>query len=182
VNPTLRPPEDRAALRRELGLDDGPIVGMVSTFQPSRRHDVGIAAFARLRERVPEARLVLVGDGELEPRLRAQVEGLGLTGAVTFAGYRAGAEFMRWLQALDEVWVLGLGNDHSGRAAAQARACGVRVVAVEEGGLGVLADTLVEPVPDSVAAAALGPERRQVALVSNEDIARKVLALYEGAR
>jgi glycosyltransferase involved in cell wall biosynthesis len=143
---------------------------------------VGIAAFARVRERVPSARLVLVGDGELEPRIRAQVAELGLSGAVTFAGYQKGEDFTRWLQALDEVWVLGLGNDHSGRAAAQARACGVRVLAVEEGGLGVLADAPVEPSPESVAAAAFGVERQDVALPPNGEIARRVLALYEGAR
>ena len=61
-----------------------------------------------------------------------------------FAGYQEGPAFVRWLQALDEVWILGLGNDWSGRAAAQARACGVRVVAVREGALERLADAVVE--------------------------------------
>lgn len=181
VAPELKPAVDRETLRRELGLSGGPLVGMVSTFQASRRHEVGVAAFARVRERVPSARLVLVGDGALEPAVRGQVEALGLSPHVIFAGYQRGPDFMRWLQALDEVWVLGLGNDFSGRAAAQARACGVRVVAVEEGGLPALADALVEPTPEAVAASALGPERREVALPSNEEIARAVLALYERA-
>jgi len=180
VGPEFAPAQDRAALRSALGLSAGPWVGMVSTFQPSRRHGLGLTAFARLRARVPEARLALVGDGALEAEIRAQVAALGLSEAVTFAGYQSGAAFVRWLQALDEVWVLGLGNDHSGRAAAQARACGVRVLAVDEGGLSSLADVIVEANPDSIADAALSGERREVALASNRAIAGSVLSLYEG--
>jgi glycosyltransferase involved in cell wall biosynthesis len=175
------PADDRAALRRALKLPEGPVVGMVSTFQPSRRHALGLEAFATVHARRPEAHLVLVGDGRLEPQLRAQVAGLELSGAVTFAGYQPREHFVRWLQALDEVWVLGLGNDFSARAAAQARACGVRVVAVDEGALGRYADALVVPEVGAVAAAALTGERRRVELESSESIARRVLAFYETA-
>ncbi|MCW3017895.1 MAG: glycosyl transferase family 1, partial [Solirubrobacterales bacterium] len=61
VAPGFVPSSDKAALRRELGITGNPVVGMVSTFQPSRRHDVGIQAFKLLRAAAPEARLVLVG-------------------------------------------------------------------------------------------------------------------------
>jgi hypothetical protein len=155
VGPEFQPPGDRAALRRDLGLDGGPLYGMVSTFQASRQHSVGVEAFRRLHGENQEARLVLVGDGALEGELRAQVEALGLSKRVTFAGYQKGAAFVRWLQALDQVWVLGLGNDYSGRAAAQARACGVRVVGVDEGALGEQSDvTLAELTPATLAVAA----------------------------
>ncbi|MFM2152581.1 MAG: hypothetical protein RL199_1016, partial [Pseudomonadota bacterium] len=125
--PEFLPPPDRHALRDELRLNGAPLVGMVSTFQSSRHHDVGLAAFARLRATHPDARLVLVGDGVREPVVRTMTAELGLQDAVTFAGYRSGADFVRHLQALDTVWILGLGNDWSGRAAVQARACDVQV-------------------------------------------------------
>ncbi|MBM4379335.1 MAG: glycosyltransferase, partial [Deltaproteobacteria bacterium] len=125
VRAGFSPPADRAALRAALGVEGAPLVGMVSTFKASRRHAVGLEAFRRLREAMPGARLVLVGDGELGPALRAQVADAGLGAAVRFAGYQSGEAFVRWLQALDVVWVLGLGNDWAGRAAAEARACGV---------------------------------------------------------
>jgi glycosyltransferase involved in cell wall biosynthesis len=182
LSDAFRPPDDREVLRRSLGLGDGPVVGMVSTFQASRRHALGLDAFAAVRARRPEARLVLVGDGALEPALRAQVERLGLAGAVTFAGYQAGERFVAWLQSLDEVWVLGLGNDFAARAAAQARACGVRVVAVDEGALERYADALVTPDVDSVAGAALTGERRPLSVEPADAIARRVLALYAQAR
>jgi glycosyltransferase involved in cell wall biosynthesis len=183
VDASFQPEKDVPSLRRELGLTGAPLIGMVSTFQPSRRHDLGVEAFAKLRQAQPEARLVLVGDGALLEPVRQQVRERGLTEAVTFAGYQQGGAFVRWLKALDEVWILGLGNDWSGRAAAQARACNVRVVAVEEGGLPALADTVVEALtPDAVVAASQSGERSPVAHPSNQRIASDVLALYERAR
>jgi glycosyltransferase involved in cell wall biosynthesis len=183
VDQRFRPAERRETLRKELGLTGSPLIGMVSTFQPSRRHSLGVAAFAWLRRSRPEARLVLVGDGARMESVRQQVRELGLENLVTFAGYQQGDAFVRWLQALDEVWILGLGNDWSGRAAAQARACGVRVVAVEEGALPSLADARVEPLtPEAVVAASLSQERARVEHPSNQRIAEDVLALYERAR
>ncbi|MFP2930226.1 glycosyltransferase [Pyxidicoccus sp. 3LG] len=183
VDSRFHPAEDRHALRRELGLTGAPLLGMVSTFQPSRRHSVGVEAFALYRKQRPEARLVLVGDGALLEATRKQVEQLGLSDAVTFAGYQQGEAFARWLRALDEVWLLGLGNDWSARAAAQARACGVRVVAVEEGALPDLADARVaSPTPDVVVAAALSGQRAPVAHPTNARIAEDVLSLYARAR
>jgi L-malate glycosyltransferase len=166
------PPADRATLRRELGLPEGLLVGMVSTFQATRRHDLALAAFAQLSDR---ASLVLVGDGPLQASLQAAAPK-----AVRFAGYQSGAAFVKHLQALDEVWILGLGNDWSARAAAQARACGVRVVAVDEGALSRYADALVEPTVDALVAAALRPERSSLSLESPGQIAGRVLAFYEG--
>lgn len=183
VDPRFHPSKDVQGLRRELGLTGAPVIGMVSTFQPSRRHDLGLAAFELLRRASPDARLVLVGDGALQEQVCQQVRERNLTDAVTFAGYQQGDAFVRWLQALDEVWLLGLGNDWSGRAAAQARTCNVRVIAVDEGGLPSLADVVVESLtPEAVVAASQSGSRSAVAHPTNERIARDILALYERAR
>jgi glycosyltransferase involved in cell wall biosynthesis len=177
------PHPDRAGLRAQLGLPtQGPLIGLVSTFQPSRRHDLALQAFALVAARQPAAHLVLVGDGALGPQLKAQALTLGLSGRTHFVGYQSGPAFVRYLQALDEVWLLGLGNDFSGRAAAQARACGVRVVSVDEGGLPRSADQLVDRDAASLAAAALSGERRAVTLEDATSIARRVVELYEAAR
>ncbi len=199
VGPEFRVPGDRAALRARLGLEGAPLVGMASTFQPSRRHDVALEAFALLVAAQPAARLVLVGDGALEPRLRARAEALGISTAVTFTGYQQGERFAEHLQALDQLWVLGLGNDFSGRVAAQARACGARVVAAAIGGLPTLADALVKAEPRELLEGALsllhppttgpsGSPREGVHHLApsgrpptNEEIAARVLALYAEA-
>jgi glycosyltransferase involved in cell wall biosynthesis len=183
VDPRFRPAERRDHLRAELGLTGSPVIGMVSTFQASRRHSLGVEAIAQLRRTRPEARLVLVGDGALMEQVRQQVRQLGVEAWVTFAGYQREEAFVSWLQPLDEVWILGLGNDWTGRAAAQARACGVRVVAVKEGALPALADVQVEQLtPEAVVAASQSQERAREEHPSNQRIAEAVLALYEQAR
>ncbi len=183
VDARFRPAEDRVALRRELGLEGEPLIGMVSTFQPSRRHELGVEAFARLGREKPEARLVLVGDGELVEPVRERVRALGLGERVTFAGYQREDAFARWLRALDEVWILGLGNDWSARAAAQARASGVRVVAVEEGNLPALADAWVaELTPEAVVAASDSGARVLLRPADNARIAAEILDLYAQAK
>ncbi|RKH55895.1 glycosyltransferase [Corallococcus llansteffanensis] len=182
VDPMFEPTKDRQALRRDLGLGDTYLVGMISTFQESRRHALGVEAFATFTRHRPDARLVLVGDGALLEATRTQVSERGLTEQVTFAGYQQGPAFVKWLQALDEVWILGLGNDWSARAAAQARACGVRVVAVKEGALPDLADAKVEaPTVDAVVSAALSESRAITEHPKNESIANAVLDLYQQA-
>ncbi|MBK7859526.1 MAG: glycosyltransferase [Archangiaceae bacterium] len=178
VGPAFVPAADRAALRAELGLPPGPLVGMVSTLQESRRHELGLDALARLRARVPQARLVVMGDGERAAVLRARAVTLGVEGAVIFAGYRSATEFPRWVQAFDEVWVLGLGNDFAGRSAAQARSCGARVVTVDEGGLPGYADVVVPAEAGALAEAALRETRRAHAVTPVSEIAQQLLELY----
>ena len=178
----FRPGTQRAALRRALELPAGPVVGMASTFQASRRHELALAGFAELLVRVPEATLVLLGDGVLEPDIRARVRRLGLEARVRFAGYQRGAELVRWLQALDELWVLGLGNDWAGRTALQGRACGARVVASRLGALPRWADVVLEELtPGALARAALGAERRSATVPDVAAVAAQVLALYRSA-
>ena len=181
VPSAFRPVADRVAHQASLGLAP-PVVGMVSTFQPSRRHDVALAAFHLLSSRVPEATLVLVGDGRLGPALRARVEALGLGARVRFPGYQSGESLLRWMQAFDELWVLGLGNDEAGRPALQGRAVGARVVGVDAGALPAWVDVVVSgPTPEALAAVALRGERRTVALPDPRSVAGSVLALYARA-
>ncbi len=179
--PGFRPPADRPALQASLGLT-GPVVGMVSTFQASRRHDVALAAFARLVRRVPSATLVLLGDGALGQELRARTEAPHLSGRVRFPGYQGGEALVRWMQALDELWILGLGNDWAGRAAVQGRAVGARVVAVDAGALRHWADAVLPgATADALEAVALGEGRRALPLPDTQAVAREVLALYARA-
>jgi glycosyltransferase involved in cell wall biosynthesis len=182
VDAAFVPPTDRAALRARLALPSGPLVGMVSTFQPSRRHDVGLAAFAKLAAQRPDASLILVGDGERALALKAQAVSLRIYERIRFVGYQSGAAFVEFLQALDEVWILGLGNDFSGRAAAQARACGVRVVAVDEGALARNADALIDCDADQLAQQALAGTRLSLVVEGPAQIAARLVELYQNAR
>lgn len=175
-------PGSREAARQALGVQGAPLVGLVSSFQPSRRLDVALDAFALLRRERPGARLVLAGDGELAAALQARAAADDLRGAVTFLGYRSGPAFVEVLQAVDQVWILGLGNDFSGRAAVQAKACGALVLAVAEGALASWADGLAAPTPEAVAHAAFALVGRAVALPSPVTFAQDLMAAVSRVR
>ncbi len=181
VPPGFRPSADRFALQASLDVT-APVIGMVSTFQPSRRHDVALGAFRLVLAREPRATLVLVGDGQLETELRARAESLGIAARVRFPGYQGGESLVRWMQAFDELWVLGLGNDEAGRPALQGRAVGARVVGVSDGALPAWVDALLPAATaEAVAGAALRDERRTVTVPDVRAVAEELLRLYARA-
>ena len=87
------------------------------------------------------------------------------------------------MQAFDELWVLGLGNDWAGRAAAQGRAVGARVVVVEEGALPDWADAVphVGGARRARGGGAAAWNARSGVLPASADVARDMLALYREA-
>jgi glycosyltransferase involved in cell wall biosynthesis len=80
-------------------------------------------------------RLVIVGDGPLEARLRAEVLGRGLGHAVVLTG-RQTREQIRALYAEADVYVAPAYQESFGIAALEARAAGLPVVAMSSGGVG----------------------------------------------
>jgi sugar transferase (PEP-CTERM/EpsH1 system associated) len=81
---------DRAAGRKQLGLaDDTPVVATVARLEPVKDQASLLRAFEKVGAALPEARLVLVGDGSLRGALEDQARRPGLQGRVTFLGRRA---------------------------------------------------------------------------------------------
>jgi glycogen synthase len=64
-----------------------PAVLLVGRIVPQKGFDLGIEAFARVREQRPECRLVIAGDGVERHALEHKAEALGLNGAVEFTGW-----------------------------------------------------------------------------------------------
>ena len=96
-------PGIREQVRRELGIGDELVIGHVGRFVPVKNHSFLIDIFAQLRKQKPEAKLLLVGEGELEERVREKVKRLKLDNDVIFLGLRS--DVNRILQAVD-VFVL----------------------------------------------------------------------------
>ncbi len=83
-------PAARQCLRAELGIaPDAFVVGHVGRLTYAKNHRFLLEMFAELQKQRPDARLLLVGEGELEQRIRQQVRKLGLEKAVVFTGARA---------------------------------------------------------------------------------------------
>jgi glycosyltransferase involved in cell wall biosynthesis len=128
------PGPGREAVRVELGLEPGaPVAGIVARMKPGRGHELLLEAWARVSARLPSARLVLAGRGELEARLRERVAREAWGGSVVFAGYRT--DLPVFLRALDLFVLLSPGNDGTCRAALEAMATGVGVLARPRGAL-----------------------------------------------
>ena len=93
--PPTDPPNPDHDVRRELGIEVGqPVVGTVATLRPQKALGVLLRAAAKIREAVPEVRVLIIGgadeadDGE-EQRLHDLCAGLGLDGTVSFLGARS---------------------------------------------------------------------------------------------
>lgn len=144
----FREPCDPGAIRRELGIPPGaPVVGTVGRLSEIKRQDVLIRAFARIRGGVPDAHLILVGDGPLRQSLGELAGRLGLDARVHFAGFRPHSA--PYLRAMD-VFALTSRSEGMPQAALEAMVVGLPVVASRVGGLPELIDHgrtgfLVEP-------------------------------------
>jgi glycosyltransferase involved in cell wall biosynthesis len=116
----------------ESGLAERPTVICVANFRTQKGHDVLLRAFARTRERVGDAQLVLVGGGPERAEVEATIARLGLESQVSVAG------------AVDDVWpylaqahVFALASRYEplGVVVLEAMAAGLPVVATRVGGI-----------------------------------------------
>lgn len=78
--------QTRAAIRREYGLGDKFVIGNVGRMMPQKNQKKLLEVFAEVHRQNPNAHLVIIGSGELEPNLREYTKELGITDSVTFTG------------------------------------------------------------------------------------------------
>jgi glycosyltransferase involved in cell wall biosynthesis len=125
-------PGGREALA-ELGVPDGvPVVGNVAALTDHKDHATLVEAMARLRPRVPEARLVVCGEGPLRNALDQQVRARGLEDRVVFAGFRGDLD--RLMPAFS-VFCLSSHLEGLGTSLLDAMAFGLPIVATAAGGI-----------------------------------------------
>lgn len=81
--------QERNDFRKSLGLTpDARIVLHVGRYSNQKNHPGLLRIFAETRKSLPEAHLVLVGDGELRSSVEYKIRELGLTPAVSMLGFR----------------------------------------------------------------------------------------------
>jgi glycosyltransferase involved in cell wall biosynthesis len=129
-------PESRERVRRDWGFADGVrVIGAVGRLEREKRLDLLLEAFASVRRRHDDVRLVIVGDGDLAVPLRRQVEKAGLAADCRFLGYRHDADR---LQSGFDVYVQASSYEGSANAVLEAMLGGAPVVATAVGGTGEL--------------------------------------------
>ncbi|TFH19697.1 MAG: glycosyltransferase, partial [Myxococcales bacterium] len=110
------------SLRDELGLGDAPIVGTAITFRPRKGFRMLFEAFAAVRERIPDARLLIAGADAYEPDPEALARQLGILDAITLLGRRS--DMPDVLQSFD-VFVLPSQSEGMSNAILEAMAMGL---------------------------------------------------------
>jgi len=81
--------DERAVARQLLKLsEDQRVIIHVARFAPEKDHETALRAFARAHDQVPEARLVLIGDGPTRPAMQQAAWDLGIADHCVFLGRR----------------------------------------------------------------------------------------------
>jgi glycosyltransferase involved in cell wall biosynthesis len=162
---------DAAGEKRRHGLQGRRTIGIVARLSREKGHAVLFEAVQAVAAQVPQAAVLVVGDGPEREALAAQARRLGIDKRIVWMGEREGAEVQQLYHAMDVVAVPSL-FEGFGMSAAEAMAAGRPVVAANVGGLPELVDDesgwLVSPGDVSSLATAL------VALLQDADRANRM--------
>lgn len=135
----------KTTVRRELDLPESAFLLMTACRVVAKKGiELLIDAMPRLREKMPHAHLVVVGDGKYRARFERACAERGI-GSVTFAGRVAHDDIHRYYSACD-VFVLASRDsvnpvtgtrdvETMGRVLCEANAAGIPVVASRSGGI-----------------------------------------------
>lgn len=131
---------DGQVLRERYGLADRKVIVCVSRLMPRKGQDTLIHALPQIRQRVPEAALLIVGGGPYRGKLQSMIDkthqnaDIVMTGSVPFselpAHYAAGDVFSMPCRTRNR----GLDVEGLGIVYLEASATGIPVVAGESGG------------------------------------------------
>lgn len=83
----------RQKIRNRYGIhDDTLLVGHIGRFSEQKNHKFILEIFKKVKAKVPNAMLMLIGVGELEKEIRDQVHQFGLDSNVIFCGLKSNTE------------------------------------------------------------------------------------------
>lgn len=176
----------RAVSKTELGFDAGDIViGQVAALAPHKDQNTFIEAMEILRRDVPNAKAVIVGEGELRPVLEANIRARNLTDSFKLIGFKENP--LDYLAAFD-VFCLSSKEEGLGTSVIDAMAVGIPVVATNVGGIPELVEEgktgYLVPGRDPIALAnalkncIASPERNRLLHAQAQEKARKFSIIH----
>ena len=129
------PGVDHAAYRPSAhAAGEAPLIVWIGRLERYKRADVVLDAMRVIAQRVPAARLVIVGDGSERGRLEKRALALGLADVVRFTGFVPEAEKIDWIRKAAVV-VNSSEKEGWGLTVIEANACGVPAVSSDVPGL-----------------------------------------------
>jgi glycosyltransferase involved in cell wall biosynthesis len=165
IDPARFRPMEAADKRRELGLQPGDyafaVVGGYDLPRGKGQREF-LAAAARLLEKIPRARFLIIGRGNMAEILQADIARLGLAGKAWLTGQAS--DMPQVMNAIDCLVHPQIGTEALGLVVCEAHACGKPVVA-----------SALDGIPEAFAAANYGR------LVPPEDIEALAAAMASQA-
>ena len=148
---------DGKSLRAEHGWHDEKVLVSVGRLAPEKNWDTLLQALAKVYQKQPDVRLVLIGDGTARQTLEMLAAELGITDRVTFTGAVPFEQIPRYLKAAD-LFAFASVTETQGLVTIEAMAAGLPVVAVDGPGTRDIVEHgkqgfLVENDPDALARA-----------------------------
>jgi glycosyltransferase involved in cell wall biosynthesis len=127
----FRPREPDGRLREQLGLDPtAPVAGIVAALRPEKNHAMFLRVASLVRQKMPTARFLVVGDGPERAALESLAQELGVSEAVCFLGTRSDVPE---LLSLVDVLLLTSHSEANPICLLEAMAAGKPVVATRVG-------------------------------------------------
>lgn len=124
--------EQKNALRAKSGLtSDDLLLGTVCRFDPIKNLPFMISSMPEIVKRVPQAKLVLVGEGPIRQNLEEMIQALGMTRYVIIWPRR---EDIEDVMPQFDVYVCTSLSEGTSMTILEAMACGLPVIASSVGG------------------------------------------------
>jgi glycosyltransferase involved in cell wall biosynthesis len=125
-------PAERQLMRQQLGYGAGDLViGSVGRLDPIKNLPLLLRAFNVLRNRHPEARLLIIGDGPERDNVECLIRELGLWDFVKLAGFRNDA---RRLHGAMDLFTMTSFSEGTSMALLEAMSSGLPIAASAVGG------------------------------------------------
>ncbi|MDD4894006.1 MAG: glycosyltransferase family 4 protein [Candidatus Omnitrophica bacterium] len=125
-------PEDKPDSKKKLGLKDAPVIGIVARLSEEKGHTYLIKAMQEVTANVPDAQLLIVGEGRTKEALVKLVKSLGLDKSVFI--FPPVGDTQEVLSCMD-LFVLPSLKEGLGLALMEAMACGIPAVGSGVGGI-----------------------------------------------
>ncbi len=126
-------PQERSHARASWGLqDDAFVVTAIGRLSTEKRFDLYLEACALIKERMPDARFMLVGGGKQQANLRTQATSLGLGDTLVFTGL---TRDMRGVYAATDLVMLTSDTEGTPHVLLEAMGSDIPTVATEVGGI-----------------------------------------------
>lgn len=120
--------EERELKRSQMGLNGRFVILQPARLVYQKNHTFTLSVFADIARHLPNARLLLAGDGNLREALEKEAGRLGISDAVSFLGFRQ--DIPELLQAADLLILPSL-FEGLGIAAVEAQCTGIRCLLSE---------------------------------------------------